>query len=96
MADIFHLKYNHPINLNLTENFSNCRDVAQAGFNKNGIFNIAIPENTVWMGFKPILIRLKSQVYCDLETDRGGWLVSLIYVFPYCQCKTYIKIKIKA
>ena len=96
MADIFHLKYNHPTKFNLTENFSNCRDVTQAGFNKSGIFNIAVPENTVWMWFKPVLIRLKSQVYCDLETDGGGWLVSFIYVLSYCQIKIKIKIKIKA
>ena len=99
MAGIFHLKYNHPTKLNLTVNFLNCHDVAQAGFNKSGIFYIAAPGNTltpVWMGFKPVLVRLKSQVYCDLETDGRDWLVSLICALSYCQSKIRIKMKIKA
>ena len=53
----------------LTANLSNCRDVAQAGFNKSGIFNITVPG-------KPE----KVQVYCDFETEGGGWLVSFIRV----------------
>ena len=93
MTGIFHLKCNHPIKLYLTENFSNCRDVAQAGFIESGIFSITLPGKfltSVWMW----LIRLESRVYCDLETDGGGWLVSVICVLPYCKSK--IKIKIKA
>ena len=71
MAGIFHLKYNHSTKLYLTENFPNCRDVAQAGFNKSGIFNINVPG-------KPKIL----QIYCDFETDGGDWMVSFICVLP--------------
>ena len=66
----------------LTENFLNCRDMAQAGFNESGIFNIPVPE-------KP----KKLQVYCDLETGDGGWLVNLFLVLLRCQLKIKIKRK---
>ena len=87
MAAIFHLKYNHPTKLNLTENLSSCRDVAQAGFNKSGIFNITLSQKAltfVWMGLKQVLGKVEFQVYCDLQTEGGDWLVSFICVLPYC------------
>ena len=77
MSDIYHLKYNHPTKLYLTENLSNCRDVAQAGFNKSGIFNITLSEQSFTHAWK-WLTELQFQVYCDLETDGGDWLVSFI------------------
>ena len=98
MAGIFHLKYNHPTKLHLAENLSNCRDVAQDGFNKSGIFNITLPQKSltpVSMWYNLVFIRLEFQVYCDFETDGGDWLVSFICTY-YCQCKIKIKMKIRA
>ena len=72
MSDIYNLKHNHITKLYLTEKLSNCRDVAQAGFNKSGIFTLS--EQFF------IHVTLEFQVYCDLETDDGDWLVSFICI----------------
>ena len=92
MSDIYYLKYNHPTKLYLTEKLSNCHDMAQAGFNRSGIFNITLPEQSfthVWVWVKLLLIELKFQVYCDLETDGGDWLVS-VFILLYCIALLYI------
>ena len=85
--------------MHVIENLLNCRDVAQAGFNESGIFNITVPVKSLtllWMWLNSVLIRVKSQVYCDLETDGGDRLVSFICILPYCQSKIKIKMMIQA
>ena len=85
MALIFYSEYNHPTKLYFTENFPNCRDVAQAGFNKGGIFSITVPGKSE-----------RFEIYCDFETNGGDWLVSFVYILTDCQNKIQIKKKIKA
>ena len=51
---------------NLTDRFLNCRDISRAGNTESGIYNITLSGRAG-----------KDQVYCDLETDGGGWLVNI-------------------
>ena len=46
-----------------------CKDIALAGFTSSGVYNITVPGRTN-----------SVQVYCDLNTDGGGWLVSRNYL----------------
>ena len=50
--------------LKLTDILSNCLDVSLAGNNESGIYEITVLGRDE-----------KNKVYCDLETDGGGWLV---------------------
>ena len=49
----------------LDEKSLNCRDVYRAGNTRSGIYNITLSG-----------IAGKDEVYCDLETDGGEWLVN--------------------
>ena len=48
----------------------NCQDVLERGHTQNGVYTIQVFDNHY--GVKPQLV----DVYCDQETDGGGWLVS--------------------
>ena len=41
-----------------------CDDVLQSGYNKSGMYAIYLVEERKFVS-----------VYCDMETDGGGWLV---------------------
>ena len=47
------------------ERFLNCRDVSRAGNTRSGIYYITLSGRAG-----------KDQIYCDLVTDGGGWLVN--------------------
>ena len=49
----------------LTDVLSNCYDVSLAGNTTSGIYNITVSGRAG-----------KNEVYCDHETDGGGWLVN--------------------
>ncbi|GBL87979.1 hypothetical protein AVEN_144839-1, partial [Araneus ventricosus] len=44
-----------------------CSDILASGRNKSGIY-------TIWTGESPTT-RKQLRVYCDMETDDGGWTV---------------------
>ena len=46
---------------------SDCQDVQNAGCNVSGVYNVTF-EDAFPSGM---------EVFCDMDTDGGGWLVSL-------------------
>ena len=60
----------------------NCQDVLDRGGTQDGIYTIEVFD--IHYGIKPQSL----QVYCDQETDGGGWLVSelLLKYYPITQC----------
>ncbi|GBN59077.1 hypothetical protein AVEN_96804-1, partial [Araneus ventricosus] len=49
------------------EKHKDCSDILASGRNKSGIY-------TIWTGESPTT-RKQLRVYCDMETDDGGWTV---------------------
>ena len=47
-----------------------CQEIRDRGFNKSGVYYVT-PVGS-YKGF---------DVYCDMETDEGGWLVCLLNIF---------------
>ena len=45
----------------------NCGELYRAGYQESGVYNVYI-----FSAGQPVPV----PVYCDMETDRGGWLVS--------------------
>jgi len=72
-------------NLVRVHDIHNCKDLQEAGRNLSGIYDIHLLSSNS-----------KVSVYCDQETDGGGWLVSsiviqsniyielIIIIFVYC------------
>ena len=54
-----------------------CADILDMGHNTSGIYEIW-PVNRV-IGEKPVY------VYCDMETNGGGWTVSVFDFFSNCE-----------
>ena len=44
---------------------NDCLDYKLSGHNKSGVYTV-----------KPVGMRTGFEVYCDMETDNGGWLVN--------------------
>ena len=59
-----------------------CLEVRDMGFNTSGVYHIT-----------PIGVYRGFDVYCDMETDNGGWLVSSLTQLIKCNCKVVKKIK---
>ena len=45
----------------------NCGELYRAGYEESGVYNVYI-----FSAGQPVPV----PVYCDMDTDRGGWLVS--------------------
>ena len=50
---------------------SDCLDVQRAGNDSSGVYDITVGQDTV-------------SVYCDMQTDEGGWTVSGIHLRIEC------------
>jgi hypothetical protein len=49
----------------------NCKEILASGQTESGVYTIALPG-----GF--LSERKVLQVYCDMETDGGGWMVRVL------------------
>ena len=49
---------------------ANCKDLLDAGNDQSGVYTIHMPGSGV-----------SKSVYCDQQSDGGGWLVSVILYY---------------
>ena len=54
--------------------FADCLDVKRAGNNSSGVYDIKVGGDTV-------------SVYCDMETDGGGWTVNGSFISTFILAK---------
>ena len=54
--------------------YADCLDVKRAGNDRSGVYDITVGQNTV-------------PVYCDMETDEGGWTVSGLLISTFILAK---------
>ena len=66
--------YNSISACNTYSTVTDCQDVQSVGFNDSGVYHVTPPGT-----FQGV------DVYCDMVTDGGGWIVSLpIYLSTCC------------